>query len=228
MACKQRSALFVSFCQTTRSVVLLLFLASPLWALQQGRVSCKPIGQKTSEIGCWILATQDVGTSARQLFWTLDVYPTKSAAESARGLGGVVVETLGKVWLFTVGEKPDLHPAGIRMTQMGPLAFKPGTSYRAQFMEATLEPGMVSRTHSHTGIEAFYTESGRTCLETPSGVQIGRNGVDIVIPEGVPMEMTAIGAEPRRGLMLVLHDASKPATTVVDTWHSKNLCASAK
>jgi quercetin dioxygenase-like cupin family protein len=87
---------------------------------------------------------------------------------------------------------------------------------------------MVSKTHVHSGIEAFYTESGETCLETPNGMQIGRNGVDIVVPEGVPMELTAVGPDPRRGLILILHDASKPPTTLVDRWKSKRLCDSAK
>jgi quercetin dioxygenase-like cupin family protein len=95
-------------------------------------------------------------------------------------------------------------------------------------MEATLQPGMVSKTHLHSGIEAFYTDSGETCLETPDGTQIGKSGVDIVIPEGVPMELTAIGTEARRGLILILHDASKPPTTLVDSWKSKKLCASVK
>lgn len=92
-------------------------------------------------------------------------------------------------------------------------------------MEATLEPGMVSKTHLHSRTEAFYPESGKMCLETPDGMQIGKNGVDIVVPEGVPMELTAAGTEARRGLILILHDASKPPKTLVDSWKSKPLCA---
>jgi quercetin dioxygenase-like cupin family protein len=80
----------------------------------------------------------------------------------------------------------------------------------------------------HSGIEAFYTLSGETCLETPSGAQIGKKGTDIIVPEGVPMELTAVGKEPRLGLILVLHDASKPPTTVVDSWTSKKLCIASR
>jgi quercetin dioxygenase-like cupin family protein len=135
---------------------------------------------------------------------------------------------LGKVWLLTVGDKPVLNPSARRVTQIGPLVLEAGRSYSAQFMEATLQPGMVSKTHLHSGIEAFYTDGGKTCLETPDGTQIGKSGVDIVVPEGVPMELTAIGTEARRGLILILHDASKPPTTLVDSWKSKKLCASVK
>jgi quercetin dioxygenase-like cupin family protein len=113
----------------------------------------------------------------------MDVFPTKEAAEQAKGSGGTVVESLGKVWLLTVGEKLKVNPAGIRVTQMGPLPVKTGQTYTAQYMEATLLPGMVSKTHVHAGVEAFYTESGETCLETPDGKQIGRTGKDIVIPK---------------------------------------------
>jgi quercetin dioxygenase-like cupin family protein len=158
----------------------------------------------------------------------MDVFPTKEAAESAKGSGGTVVESLGKVWLLTVGEKLKANPAGTRVTEIGPLPLKVGQNYTAQYMEATLQPGMVSKTHVHAGVEAFYTESGETCLETPEGKQVGRKGDDIVIPEGVSMELTATGTEVRRGMMLVLHDSSKPSTTLVDDWKSKGLCKAAK
>jgi quercetin dioxygenase-like cupin family protein len=87
---------------------------------------------------------------------------------------------------------------------------------------------MVSKTHLHSGVEAFYTESGETCLETPDGMRLGKRGTDIVVPEGVPMELTAVGTEARRGLILILHDTSKSPTTLVDSWKSKHLCEAVK
>ena len=191
-------------------------------------VSCKPVIQKTGETGCWILTSHPLGVPLVPVYWTIDLFPTKTLAEQAKGTHGTVVESLGKVWLLTIGGKPERPSTGIRITQIGPLAVDKERSYTAQYMEAILKPGMVSKTHLHSGIEAFYTESGETCLETPSGVQIGKEGSNIVIPEGVPMELTAIGTEARRGLILVLHDASKPPTTLVDNWKSKHLCASTK
>lgn len=190
----------------------------------QALVSCKPISQKTGETGCWILSSQPIGTLHRPVFWTIDVFPSKELAAHAKGPNGIVVESLGRVWLLTVGEKFELDAEGVRVTQIGPLNVHPGLSYTAQFMEATLEPGMVSKTHLHAGVEAFYTDSGETCLETPDGMQIGKKGNDIIVPEGVPMELTAVGSKPRLGLILVLHDASRPPTTLVDSWKSKQLC----
>lgn len=194
----------------------------------QSLVSCKPFEQKTGETGCWILTSRPVGIMSHPVFWTIDVFPSRDLAERAKGPDGTVVESLGRVWLLTVGDKPSLHEDGTRMTQIGPLAVRPGIAYSAQFMEATLHPGMVSRTHLHSGIEAFYTFRGETCLETPSGTQLGKRGTDLIVPEGVPMELTAVGTEPRLGLILVLHDASKPPTTVVDSWHSKKLCTASR
>jgi len=218
---------------TYRTALQCLFLLTSLTgvlAAQQTQplVSCRPVSQKTGETGCWILASHPVGIPGRPVFWTIDAYPSRDLANQAKGPDGTVVEALGKVWLLTVGDRPGLHAAGTRMTQMGPLAVRPGTAYTAQFMEASLRPGMVSETHLHSGIEAFYTLSGETCLETPGGVQIGKNGKDIVVPEGVPMELTAVGPDPRLGLILILHDASKPPTTLVESWTSKKLCAAYK
>jgi quercetin dioxygenase-like cupin family protein len=213
------------------SVFLSLFVCIGSAACaQQPRdlVGCKPMSQKTSETGCWILTSQPLGTPDGLVYWTIDVFPTKALAEQAKGTHGTVVESLGKVWLLTIGEKSETHSQGIRVTQVGPLVVEKGRSYTAQYMEANLQPGMVSKTHLHSGVEAFYTDSGETCLETPGGVQIGRKGTDIVVSEGVPMELMAVGPEARRGLILVLHDASKPPTTLVDSWKSKHLCESAK
>ncbi|MBB5326427.1 cupin domain-containing protein [Tunturiibacter gelidoferens] len=224
-----RTFVLSSIRSTSASLSLLMCLGSAMYAQQpQGLVSCKPLSQKTGETGCWILGSQPVATSSRSVFWTIDVFPTRELAQQAKGSDGTVAASLGKVWLLTVGDKPELNSSARRVTQIGPLVLEAGRSYSAQFMEATLQPGMVSKTHLHSGIEAFYTDSGETCLETPEGTRIGKSGVDIVVPEGVPMELTAIGTEARRGLMLVLHDASKPPTTLVDSWKSKKLCASVK
>lgn len=218
------------------SFIALVFLSLSLtvgmaaaWAQQpRNLVSCKPLSQKTGETGCWILANQPLGTPDNLVYWTIDVFSTKAAAEQAKGDHGIVVESLGKIWLLTIGKKPELYSQGKRVTQIGPLPIEKGRSYSAQYMEATLQPGMVSKTHLHSGVEAFYTDSGETCLETPGGVQIGKRGTDIVVPEGVPMELTAVGAADRRGLILILHDASKPPTTLVDSWKSKHRCESLK
>ena len=47
---------------------------------------CKPMSERTQEIGCWILADDSVGQLTKpQMFWHLDTYPTRSARRQTRG-----------------------------------------------------------------------------------------------------------------------------------------------
>ena len=84
---------------------------------------------------------------------------------------------------------------------------------------------MTAPAHTHAGPEAWYTLSGETCLETPDGKQVGRaGGPPVIVPGGPPMHLTATGTEKRRALVLILHEASKPATTPARDWVPKGLC----
>jgi quercetin dioxygenase-like cupin family protein len=207
----------------------LLFFSGMAAAQTQGLESCKPVSERTGPEGCWILASKPLGVLAdRPIFWTLDVYPDRASARSAAESGSTVLDALGKTWLLTVGDKPKLPSGGERVTEIGPLPLKPKEEYTAQYRESIMRPGAVSRTHVHSGPEVFYTETGETCLETPSGMQVSRKGHDVVVPEGEPMELVATGSDNRRGLVLVLHSSSKPHTTVVTDWHSSGLCKKQK
>lgn len=187
--------------------------------------SCKPVSERTGVEGCWILGSFPLGTLAdRAVFWSLDRYPTRESAQSAATKNSTMAEALGQVWLFTVGDKFTTPSGGTRVAEIGPIPIKAGEPYTAQYMEATMQPGSVSRTHLHSGPEVFYTETGETCLETPAGKEVGRKGVNIIAPEGEPMELMAIGSDTRRGIVLVLHSSSKPHTTLVTDWTSKGLC----
>ena len=143
----------------------------------------------------------------------------------ARGPRGVVLEALGRNWLMTIEHK-DWRPRrpGERVAEIGPLRVQPGKRYSALFMEAVTAPGWSSAVHSHSGPEAWFTTSGETCLETPSGTIVGRPGAPAIVPEGPPMFLTAIGTETRRAITLILHDASRPPTTAEHDWKPKGLC----
>ena len=188
--------------------------------------ACTPISQRTGESGCWVLADEPMGPLTKaQVFWHLDVYPTRAAAEVDKGPRGTVVESLGKIWLMTIDEEAWRPTNGQRVAKIGPLPIAAGEKYSAQYMEAIFTPGMTSSVHSHPGPEAFYTMDGETCLETPEGVQIGRAGGPPVIVRGdLPMHLTATGTEKRRALVLVLHESSKPPAAMVHDWTPKGLC----
>ena len=217
-------------------IVWLAVLATPEHALAQqneyhyriGHEGCRPVSQRTGELGCWIMATAMLGKLPPQsLFWHLDTYPTTAAAEAAKGSGGTVVESLGKIWLFTIAE-PGWSPSGAtHVAEIGPLPLSPDPEYRALYMEAIFTPGMTSSVHRHSGPEVWYTTSGETCLETSEGRMTGRaGGQHVIVPGGLPMYLTATGTEMRRSLVLILHDASKPSATPANDWTPKGLCKS--
>lgn len=136
-----------------------------------------------------------------------------------------LVESLGKVWLFTI-DGADWRPShGQRVAQIGPLPVAPDVSYSARYMEAIFAPGMTAPAHRHSGPEAWYTLSGETCLETPDGTMVGRaGGSHVIVPGGPPMHLTATGTETRRALVWILHDSTQPPTTPAPDWTPQGLC----
>ncbi len=208
------------------AVPLLSFsLAAHNLAAQDMAVTCKPVAQRTGETGCWVLASQAwKKDSSGPVYWSLDRFEDRAAADGARGAHGQVFEALGKVWVFTIGAKDDRPAAGEHVTQIGPLPVDAHSTYMAMFAEAVFTPGMQSVVHRHPGAEAFYTEEGESCLETPAGKQVGHKGVDVLIPEGPPMVVRATGTENRRGLVLVLHDSTQPWSSLAPDWKPAGLC----
>jgi len=88
---------------------------------------CKPASERTQEVGCWVMADDPVGQLTRsQVFWHLDGYSTRAAAQVDEGPQGTVIESLCKVWLmdgrrnlpgdlrWTRTDRPSRWPAGDR------------------------------------------------------------------------------------------------------------------
>ena len=202
-------------------VLVTLFAAHA--ALAQGAQSnvtggCEvPASQRTAEYGCYLLTTESIETlPPGPLFWHLYTYPTRAAAEAARkGSAGTVVESLGRIWLFTLAGSTWRPAAGERVAAIGPLSVGTAKAYAARYMEAVFPPkqGMRTAAHSHSGPEAWYVISGAQCLRTPEGVQIIRAGEGGFVQQGPSMVLTSIGTEVRRALVLVLHDTSQPWMT---------------
>jgi hypothetical protein len=189
--------------------------------------TCQPVSQRTAELGCWILVDQPVGPlTGSQAFWHIDTYPTLEAANAVKGIRGAVVTSLGKTWLLTIETAAWQPPAGGKhVATIGPLPILPADSYMATYLEGIFTPGMRSSIHDHPGPEVFYTVTGETCLETPEGMSLGRpSNSPVIVPGGLPMQLTASGEEKRRGLTLILHDASMPSGHPVHNWTPKGLC----
>lgn len=188
---------------------------------------CKPASMRTQQVGCWILADDPIGPLTKSpVFWTLDVYPTRAAAEADKGPRATVLESLGKVWLLNIEYEKSKPSHGSRTDEIGPLPIVAGENYSVQYMEAIFTPGMTAPEHFHSGPEVWYTQAGETCLETSDGrVQIGRaGGPPVIVPMGLSMHLTATGTEQRRSLVLLLHQSSQSPTTVDHNWVAKGLC----
>lgn len=187
---------------------------------------CKPVSERTSEVGCWIIALTELGPLPPEpVFWHLDSYSTRAEAERAKGARGTVVESLGRVWLLTIDIAGWRPSTGVRVADIGPLPIGAAAMFSAQYMEAVFTPGMTAPAHRHSGPEAWYTLTGETCLETPEGTMMGRaGGSHVIVPGGPPMHLTATGTETRRALVLILHDSTQPPTTPAPDWIPKGLC----
>jgi hypothetical protein len=99
------------------------------------RRTCLPVSERAGrDAGCWLMASEPLGTlSQSSVYWHLDTYPTRAAAEAAKGPRGTVIEALGKIWLFTVADVGWRPSAGVRVAEIGPLLVKSGERYTALY-----------------------------------------------------------------------------------------------
>jgi quercetin dioxygenase-like cupin family protein len=188
---------------------------------------CVPVSERAGrELGCYVMVSEVLGRLGQTpVFWHLDVYPNRAEADAAKGPRGTVVQSLGKLWLFTIAEAGWRPSKGEHVAEIGPLPINADTSYTAMYMEAVFQPGMKSAVHRHSGPEVWYTLTGETCLETPDGTMVGRAGGQfVIVPGGPPMELTATGTEVRRAEVLILHDTSQPPSSPDFDWKPKGKC----
>ena len=217
--------------RSARLGLLLLAIAAcpaiaPLGAQTDGTcVSVIERGDRT--FGCYITARQELGPlpSKPALYWHLQRYATRAAAERARGRRSTVVESLGRIWLFTIAPAGWRPRGGQNVARIGPLPLVAADSLAAVYMEGVFQPGMSSMVHRHPGVEAWFTLEGSMCLETPAGVLTQRAGEPgVTVAGGVPMMLTGTGTGPRRSLVLILQDATKPRSTAAADWTPRGLC----
>jgi hypothetical protein len=192
--------------------------------------TCIPLAERAGrEFGCFITARQELGHLAAkpELYWHLDSYSSRDVAERARASRSTVVESLGRIWLFTIAPAEWRPRGGKRVARIGPLPLVAADSLAAVYMEGVFQPGMSSVVHRHPGAEAWFTLDGSMCVETPNGALNQRAGEPgVVVRDGLPMRLTGTGTGPRRSLVLILQDATKPRSTPAHDWTPKGLCGS--
>jgi hypothetical protein len=196
-----------------------------------------PAADRKAEEGCYTTAITDVGVPpAGAIYWHLDVFPTRIAAEASRGPHSTVVESHHKQWLFTIADGAWRPNAGERIAMIGPLVVDPAVPYTAHYLETVIPPGFQDgkgNGHRHPGPEAWYVLEGGQCLETPNGVMTGFAGDAMLAPEGWPMAISSAGTDTRRAVVLILHRSSEPYAMPVGAhedaphahWVPKGLCS---
>jgi quercetin dioxygenase-like cupin family protein len=204
--------------------------ASAQDAHDHGLFPCLEDGLKSSDSGCQLLAKMQVARFPEEpLFWYLNRFPTKEAAEAAKDKSGFAVEAEGQFWLFSFGPKSAAPTQGERVASIGPLPLTssklpPAKSYEIVAYLVIMPPDMYTRVHIHPGPEAWYILSGEQCLETPAGVMRTGAGESMVAPPMTPMRLTNNGSSTRHALFIVIHDASQPWIIPTDEWKPTGAC----
>ena len=187
---------------------------------------CIPIADTPSgSIGCFVVAKKELGAlPPAPLYWHIDKFANARTAGGAAAPSSQIVEAFGQTWLMTIAAQ-NWRPAvkGERVAEIGPLPVGSAQTYAATYMEATFMPDTRTRVHIHPGPEAWYMLEGSQCLETPEGRTIVGPGKTMMVRGDIPMVLHAYGSERRRSLVLILHDAARPASTP-NNWTPKWLC----
>ena len=207
------------------------FAVTPASLFAQTDGTCIPVSERGDRAyGCFITAREELGALSAEppLYWHLDTYPSVTQATSAKGPRGTVVESLGRVWLFTIAPLDYRPAAGERIARIGPLPLVSAATFAAVYMEGVFQPGMASVIHRHPGVEAWYTLEGSMCVETPEGKLDQRAGdPGVIVRAGLPMLLTGTGTGPRKSVVLILQDATLPRSTPAHDWMPKGVCGSA-
>ena len=148
---------------------------------------------------------------AGELYWRIENYPSREAAQAAAGSWSLVAEAAGKVWLFTLGPAGGASPGGAKVSDVGPITRVTAPQYLLRINEASGPPGSVTPVHSHPGSEAFYVLAGEQSIRGARGTLVVKAGV----PEAgngasMAMQVSSSGSSDLQSLVMFVVDATQP------------------
>jgi len=184
---------------------MIVLLVSGLWFLPmttraQQQLVIKPLAErKVAEL------------PAGELFWRIENFATLAQAQTAAGPWGLVAESAGKGWLFTLGPAGGSSAGGTKIAEVGPIPRVLAPQYLLRINDASGPPGSITPVHMHPGSEAFYVLAGEQSVRTPHGVmrvEVGQSeagsGAD------TPMQVSSSGSTDLHALVMFVVDATKP------------------
>ena len=195
------------------ALALSFFLIPSAWAEPEPAcVENSP--ERQGETGCSLVETKPLPPALKQpLFWHIDRFDTEESARAAVGPASVALEAHGAWWLLSIESSVTDHHGGRHVTNVFLPPLPPAQRYSMLVMSAFIPPGLTSRAHRHSGVEALYTVDGEQCLETSTGAEKIPKGKTLAVPANVTMRLVATGSTPRRTLSVIVYDSSKPPTT---------------
>ncbi len=148
---------------------------------------------------------------AGDLYWRIETFPSKDAAQAAAGTWSLVAEAAGKIWLFTLGGAGGSTLGGTRVSEVGPISRVTATQYLLRINEASGPPGAVTPVHSHPGSEAFYVLVGEQSIRGAHGTMVVKAGT----PEpghgaAMAMQVSSSGSADLQSLVMFVVDATQP------------------
>jgi len=145
------------------------------------------------------------------LFWRVESFATLARAQAAAGPMGLVAESGGKAWLFTLGAAGGSSDGGAKMAEIGPLPPIAAPLYLLRVNEASGPSGSITPVHSHPGAEAAYVVAGEQTFRTPHGVtRVGAGKAEAGHAAGTPMQVSSSGSVDLHALVMFVVDATKP------------------
>ena len=145
------------------------------------------------------------------LFWRVESFATLARAQAAAGPMGLVAESGGKAWLFTLGPAGGSSDGGTKMAEIGPLPPIAAPVYLLRVNEARGPSGSITPVHSHPGAEAAYVVAGEQTFRTPHGVtRVGAGKAEAGHAAGTPMQVSSSGSVDLHALVMFVVDATKP------------------
>ncbi len=151
---------------------------------------------------------------AGPLFWRIETFAEATQAHAAEGSTGLVAETAGKVWLFTLGPPGGSSAGAAKVAEIGPIARFAATQYLLRINEGSGPPGSITPVHSHPGSEAFYVLAGETSSITSGGVmRIAAGQSEAGHEPNTPMQVSSSGSADLLSLVMLVVDATKPLSS---------------
>jgi quercetin dioxygenase-like cupin family protein len=203
-------------CISTLAASLLFLVANDAPA-QLAPLCVENSPERRGELGCSVIVRKVLPEGLEApVYWHIDRFDSIERAHAAAGPAAHAFEADGAAWLMTVESTTSNHHGGQHVAAVGPLPLPKASRYAMQINSAKFTPGMYSRAHTHSGVEAFYVLAGEQCLQTPTGATLLRKGESLAIPAATPMRMVATGTGIRYGVAIVIYDASQPSTMQMD------------